>query len=129
MLLLLLIGVDWSFASIVPHEEFGHFHASTTSRLPFLFQNCDEEVLKDRQYFLAGLEEDREQRGFDLDLTELLESEYTEMASCFAAVELKRPKCPLFTKTSSASRDVLSPLGIMVYNVVTVKLSEALNNL
>ena len=34
--------LDWSFASVVPLEEFGYFHTPATSRLPFITQQCDE---------------------------------------------------------------------------------------
>lgn len=84
--------LDWSFASVVTPEEFAYFHAPTSSRLPFIFQKDSEEVSQDRQYFLTCLDEERMLHGTRLDVSSLLESEYAEMASYLAAVELKRPQ-------------------------------------
>lgn len=84
--------LDWSFASVVTPEEFGYFHTPTTSRLPFIFQKCNEQVAEDRQYFLTCLDEERMLHSSRLDLSSLLESEHAEMASYLAAVEEKRPE-------------------------------------
>jgi hypothetical protein len=84
--------LGWNFASIVTQGKFGYFLAPATSRLSFLVQKCEEEVIKDREYFLACLEEERMQHRSGLDLTLLFESEYSEMALYLAAVELNRPK-------------------------------------
>jgi len=67
-------------------------------------------VAQDRQYFLTCLDEERTLQGSHLDLSCLLESEYTEMASYLAAVEEKRPEGHFLPKLAQVV-DVYFPPG------------------